>query len=323
MFDALVEACGGTQDLGAVMEVLVEVRDPRAADMVWSVLAREDIEADVLSLAVDSLNQAYFGNKYYYDVDQLPRNERAAASAAAKQHLETGSEYEQFAALALLTKSAPQDLPAAAKTIRSDPAASAALRHDALQFQLGTTSRNDARETAIEVIQSGADVDRRLALQFLAEGPQELSRFRGNVYIQLESSIHYYSADQVDLTPPKGLEAAQLRPLVASDDSDTAAYASYFLALLENDGTGDLDRLIEQWQASKASRSAWRKLVYRAIAARNEGTKTDVLTQIYESFNGNRWEVREFYWTIRSMTGSEVLQLRKRIRDEVGMDELR
>jgi len=34
-------------------------------------------------------------------------------------------------------------------------------------------------------------------------------------------------------------------------------------------------------------------------------------------------EVRDFYWTIRVMTGPEVLRLRKEIRDQAGMEKLR
>ena len=33
--------------------------------------------------------------------------------------------------------------------------------------------------------------------------------------------------------------------------------------------------------------------------------------------------MKEFYWTIRFMTGPEVLKLRKEIRDQVGMAALR
>jgi hypothetical protein len=33
--------------------------------------------------------------------------------------------------------------------------------------------------------------------------------------------------------------------------------------------------------------------------------------------------MREFYWTIRSMHGPEILKLRKKIRDEIGIEQLR
>ena len=37
----------------------------------------------------------------------------------------------------------------------------------------------------------------------------------------------------------------------------------------------------------------------------------------------NDYEVREVYWTIRSMTGEPALALRKTVRQEVGMEKLR
>jgi hypothetical protein len=50
-----------------------------------------------------------------------------------------------------------------------------------------------------------------------------------------------------------------------------------------------------------------------------------VLEEIYRTYQPDEdaYRIREFYWTIRSMTGPSVLQLRKRIRDEVGMERLR
>jgi len=51
---------------------------------------------------------------------------------------------------------------------------------------------------------------------------------------------------------------------------------------------------------------------------------TSVLTEIYRTFEKNQtWEISPFYWTIRSMHGPQVLKVRKQIRDEVGMEQLR
>jgi hypothetical protein len=64
--------------------------------------------------------------------------------------------------------------------------------------------------------------------------------------------------------------------------------------------------------------------VFEALAERNRAADVPVLEEIYE-FLRKEYDtdaVREFYWTIRTMTGPEVLALRKRIRSEVGMDSL-
>ncbi len=323
MYVAMTEAGRGGPPSSDIMRAMVEVRDPRAAEILWKSLASDELDTESLSLALESLNRLYFGSEYFYDADELSRADRLALSKVAQQHLEKGSESERFAALALLAKSAPDELPAAAARIRSDPASSDVLRRDALQFLLGSSGQNEARQAAIDAIGDGTTEERRLALQYLAEGAQELSLFRQRIYIPLGSRITYYSGDSVDLSAPKGLEAAALRPLVASEDAEIAAYACYFLTLLEQEGTGELDRLIEHWQQAKASKAQWTKLVYRAMAARNDDSRSEILTKIFESLKTEEWEVREFYWTIRSMTGPNVLTLRKRIRDEVGMDALR
>ena len=34
-------------------------------------------------------------------------------------------------------------------------------------------------------------------------------------------------------------------------------------------------------------------------------------------------DLKDFYWTIRGMKGPEILEFRKRIRDEIGLQNLR
>ena len=63
-----------------------------------------------------------------------------------------------------------------------------------------------------------------------------------------------------------------------------------------------------------------------AISALDDPAKVPVLEEIYKKLSANRnaaYYMKTFYWTIRSMHGAEVLKLRKKIRDEVGMDNLR
>ncbi len=67
-----------------------------------------------------------------------------------------------------------------------------------------------------------------------------------------------------------------------------------------------------------------RRLVYRAIAFLDDATQLEILEQIYQNIRAeDENEVSEFYWTMRSMTGAKMLGFRKRIRDEVGMQNLR
>ena len=63
--------------------------------------------------------------------------------------------------------------------------------------------------------------------------------------------------------------------------------------------------------------------VYRAIAYEDDTSRFPLITEIYERYEQESYYVREFYWTIRIMTGPDALALRKRIRTEIGMDNLR
>ena len=52
----------------------------------------------------------------------------------------------------------------------------------------------------------------------------------------------------------------------------------------------------------------------------DDSSQIPVLRRIYAGLG--QYEVSEFYWTIRIMTGPEMLKFRKQIRDEVGMSQL-
>jgi hypothetical protein len=67
------------------------------------------------------------------------------------------------------------------------------------------------------------------------------------------------------------------------------------------------------------------RLVYRAIARGDDSSRVGVLNDIYGRLHTDDHShfLPEFYWTIRSMTGPEILELRKTMRDEVGVENLR
>ena len=120
--------------------------------------------------------------------------------------------------------------------------------------------------------------------------------------------------------PPAELDSGLLSPFLTDPDDATAAYAAYLLA--RNKDPQGLDALIARWQEHKDSEEA-RELVYEAIAFLNSADHVHILEDIYATFAEHRYRVRPFYWAIRPMTGDKVLRLRKKIRDDVGMDLLR
>jgi hypothetical protein len=94
----------------------------------------------------------------------------------------------------------------------------------------------------------------------------------------------------------------------------------YLLALM-GDRSG-MDSLLDYWRNNREDQSAQR-LVYRAAAALRADDMVPVLEEIYAGYAKQPYYVREFYWTIRLIGGEGALKLRKRIRDEVGMQQLR
>ncbi|HOQ88412.1 MAG TPA: hypothetical protein PLQ89_22135, partial [Phycisphaerae bacterium] len=104
-------------------------------------------------------------------------------------------------------------------------------------------------------------------------------------------------------------------------DPRAAARAAYLLATLKD--SAGLDTLIRYWREQARDDHAVRRMVYRAITALNDDSRTAVLEEVYRTYAKDDYWLRDFYWTIRSMSGPNVLALRKQIRDEVGMESLR
>ena len=97
-----------------------------------------------------------------------------------------------------------------------------------------------------------------------------------------------------------------------------AAYAGYLVAL-----TGDpagLKPLLEYWRQNRSNDYQIDQMAYRAIAKLDDSSQISVLETIYAGLD--EYEYSRFYWTIRIMSGREILKFRKRIRDEVGMNNL-
>ena len=83
-----------------------------------------------------------------------------------------------------------------------------------------------------------------------------------------------------------------------------------------------MDPLVRYWRSAGSGDETFR-LVYRAIAVTDEPSYVPILREIYGNFEPDDYVVPDFYWTIRIMSGPEILQFRKQIRDEVGMSNLR
>ena len=163
---------------------------------------------------------------------------------------------------------------------------------------------------------------KKAALVYLANGPEAVTQLRKSLYVSTSfPSTRYGSNTAVVLEPPRGLTAEALRPLLAGGDPADAACAGYLLCLL-GDRAG-LDPLVTYYREHGRQDHGLRRLVFRAVAAIGDDSLVPILDEAYKDSEGDSYDVREYYWTIRTMNGPNVLKLRKQIRDTVGMDQLR
>ena len=104
-----------------------------------------------------------------------------------------------------------------------------------------------------------------------------------------------------------------IRPLLADPNTEVAAAAGYLLAVLgEPDG---LPPLVRYWRENGEKQSELDRLVYQAIAVIDDPKYIGVLREIYDGLQ--QYDVGEFYWTIRIMSGPEILKFRKEVRDHM------
>jgi hypothetical protein len=166
---------------------------------------------------------------------------------------------------------------------------------------------------------------RKVAIPYLAAGVEPIQQVRGQ--IELYTSVSYESYPQGQLIvviAPPGLDKATIAAVMADNladpSNDLAAYAGYLLAIL-----GDRAGLAPLLRTAKAHdwQDPWGRLAYRAIAKINDDSMTPTLEEIYRQYRRQYdYLIREEYWTIRTMTGPNILRLRKTIRDEYGMSKL-
>jgi HEAT repeat protein len=323
-FQELLVLCEDAAARSALIQRMSEGPDRRAADAIWELLANsKQTDTDDAASMHQALMMIYLGDRYYASSSSSPAARRALA-AAAKPRAESGTEVQRLVALALLAHASRTDAAAIAARLAEDAKLSDAIRLDAFQIQLMTQPATESRKSALAAIKGKDNARKKLAMRFLVQGSSALRMLHTGfwVYFDLESVVYSSSSSGTPIVPkpPEGLTAKDVRPLAKDPDAETAATANYLLALL---GDRDaLEPLVRYWRQNGGSSSEFKKFVYRAIAVADDPKYIPVLRELYSKYDRSDYELREFYWTIRIMTGSEILKFRKQIRDEVGAARL-
>ena len=328
LFDRLLALNSSPEELGHLAQAMANRPDPRAAPLLWDLIAGDDVDQQTVGIVRNALWHLYFAGSAPFVSDLPSRNKPEHAIADLKARAQAGPEWQRVVALALLLTASLEDAADVAQRIYDNPETSTALRRDAFQIRLlSSKSKQQSAQTALSALADSPPDIRNLALEFLADGGKDFHYLRSRTLplIFHNAAIHADDTSRmarpIKPEPPTGLEADILRPLLEENDPKTRAYVGHLLVLLgDRDG---LEPLTRYWREQAQDDPSWARLVYRAVSVLNDDQLVPVLTSIFESIDRDGPEIREFYWTIRIMDGKAAMQLRKRIRAEVGMDRLR
>jgi len=303
-----------------------EVSDLRMAETFWNLLADEEAFASAIAATENVLRTMYLGSEHWSSGDTPIKRHVGEATQAARQHIAKGSKWQRAVGLLLLLRAAPDEAEELVTPMVDDKSLDPHLRQAAFHVLLAAQTRREREATAIATLSHEEPWRRTKALACLAFGTSELSHVSfKDPDVRLEVGVRGYDqyaswnreAGPIVPDPPAGLSTDDVRSLMDNTDPVVAAHAGYLMALLgEPEGLHPLLRL---WREGDGE---WKLdcLVYRAIAMLNDPSQIQVLKEIYGRLDG--YQMKDFYWTIRIMSGPEVLKFRKQIRDEVGMDQL-
>jgi HEAT repeat protein len=329
VFQALLALRPADDDFAGIVSHMHEARDKRAVAVFWSLAGRDGMNDERAASILSGLLRLYFGDKLYqYHNDRLAISEaeKKSAVADARPRAESGSEWQRLIALGVLVTAGPEAALDIGRKLMNDAKISPASRRDAFQVTLLLEAPAARTAAALAGLSHSEPALRKLAAAVLACGTEQFVALRdGKIQLNFtDQSLQRarYSSEAKIIVPeaPRGLKKEALSGLLRDPDPEMAAHAGYLLVLLD-EPTG-LGPLLRYWR-SKHTESC-RRLLYRAIAVLNDDAKVSLLEEIYRSFRREYpYEVRDFYWTIRSMEGPNALRLRKQIRKEIGMDNLR
>lgn len=320
--------------MNLLMSKLVSVRNPRSAELIWE-------SADNASLtstaAYENLLKVYFadsGSTYNsisdYGVD---KNLIKHAVEQTNKHIDSTGPKKQMAALLFLNnldpkagKKAAIRLAEKAETLNvKDLAFRMSLKRDSNGDNFDYSKKPDLSH-AVQYLDTKEAWKYKIALRYMAVGPESLnSSDNMPETIYLASRVYYYGGNNNKVKvkipkPPKGMTLEHLKRDDLKFDDETNALVTYYRVLLDN--KTDIEPLLK-FYSENMSNEGIAKLVYEAVATTNNDIKIPIVEAIYddhgeydESFAAN------LYWTIRVMDGENAIKLRKKIRDNVGMESL-
>jgi len=307
-------------NLTQLVYAMAEVSDRRAAEPFWEMLADKEIAATAARVLEQGLRKAYFGAQAD-DLDEVRPAQKKELADAARRRALSGPSTQRIVALSLLTISAPDDAVEIAGQMADEPDLDEKAQNDAFAVLLVGSPVTERHKAALDALSDERPKRRAMVLQYLVQGTSALQYLSVGIYLNIDSgeSFSSHSSGQPIIPePPPGVRTEHVRPLLDDPDPKVAAYAGY-LAAVAGEPAG-LQPLLKYWHLHRSDDYYVDRLMYRAIAKLDDSSQIRVLEAIYTDLES--YYYGEFYWTIRIMSGREILTFRKRIRDEVGMENL-
>jgi HEAT repeat protein len=318
-FHQLREMAREADELSAICNELVVLRDLRASDELWNLLAGEKVDARFAESIFADLRKNHRFPDPYGNPELKPVGvdfERLQALA------QEGKIWQQRVAMAFLLATNKTKAAEAAQIVYENAQASVAIRCDAFCVVLKTSRKKEAQKFAIAALANPDSAITERAIGFLTSGDRVLNSIANGTFPLEVNQIRFVENNEDKDNPlPKELSLGDVRAHLASPNDAVAAQAAYLMVMLGD--SQELDRLINHWRKTEINDPQWQKLVYKAIAASKDARRVPLLEEIYRSIKDRPQDVRGFYWAIRTMEGPDVLRLRKRIREEVGMGNLK
>lgn len=272
-----------------------------------------------LQAATRLIYRHYFGESYFY-VQETPEQKAKIKKLTddLQPMLQNGSESQRLLALGVLAAVDSKQAVALAQKWLDDPEIPAGNRRDALQILLAMGSSKDADALAVKYFP--IPETQPMALAYLTGSRNELFSMRGGIYltnILSESDITQRNQNKpIKPEAPAGLTADMVRPLIKSEDAEVRMRAAYLLCLLQEKSALEiLEKELNGEERMRGSRE--QRMLYRAIAALNDESRVPTLQSIYKTIKDDTYEATEFYWTIQSMTGTQITQLQQRVAKDI------
>lgn len=325
LFNDLRSIDGREGQIGLLFEGISQAHDARDEELFWTVLA-EETTPNVAMYVYGSLQQYYSISRNTIHYSNSRSDEKHGDPETVKKlsaRIDAGPELQRLVALALLAGVDNEEAAKTAERLMNDATLAEDLRRDAFQVMLLTQLEMTKRvEAAVEALNQSDPTRSRIALKYLAGGVNSLGMLRERMYLAMtivnEQPESRGNGQPIIPRAPKGLKLDDVRPLMDDSDSEIAAYAAYLMALM-NDASG-METLVDYWRETGRQNSSIGRFVYRAAAVLDDPKYVPVLREVYGQMQD--YQVSEFYWTIRIMSGPEILKFRKEIREKHGMSQL-